>query len=95
MASSVRSSAYAFVAEVARYLAVEPGDVKRMIRLDSLPETRIPKQTRTVARIYLPDFHAWLLSRSSGETRQLADYPAWLAEFNRIARTTSHHPVSP
>ena len=88
MATSVRSSAYAFVAEVARFLAVEPSDIKSMIRLDKLPHTLIPKATRNVPRIYLPDLHAWLLSRSAGDCHQLQNYPAWLAEFNRIARTS-------
>jgi hypothetical protein len=86
MASSVRSSAYAFVAEVARYLAVDPKDVKRMIELDALPASRIPKKKRTVERIYLPDFHQWILGRSSGQNDRLRDYPAFLAEFDRVAR---------
>lgn len=86
---TVRSSSYAFPAEVARYLACEPEDVKRMIRHDRLPVTRIPKRTRNVIRIYLPDLHAWLLGRSGGAMERLADYRAFLTEFERSARTAA------
>jgi len=86
MACSVRSSPYAFPVEVARFLAVEPRDVKAMIELDGLPTTKIPKKTRKVDRIYLPDFHAWLVNRSKNAADRLRDYKAWLAEFDAIAR---------
>jgi excisionase family DNA binding protein len=87
MAATVRSSANAFVAEVARYLAVEPGDIQRMIRVAKLPAIRIPKETRTVQRIPLRDFHAWLLKRTENPTPQLASYDTFLADFDATART--------
>ncbi len=86
--STVRSSPYAFPHEVARYLAIEAADVKRLVKLDGMPATAIPKATRTVLRIYLPDFHAWLVRRSKNPG-SLAIYPEFLAEFERTARVTA------
>jgi hypothetical protein len=88
VAASVRSSSNAFVAEVARYLAVDPEDVTRMIRVAKLPALRIPKETRTVQRIPLRDFHAWLLKRTANPTPELASYETFLADFDasRIIR---------
>lgn len=87
MAATVRSSPNAFVSEVARYLAVEPGEIKRMIRLAKLPAIKIPATTRTVHRIPLRDFHAWLLKRTENPTPQLARYESFLADFDASART--------
>lgn len=85
---SVRHSPYAFVAEVARYLAVEPADVRRLIRQHALPATRLPAATRVVHRIPLRDFHAWLLRQTpSPETAlHLADYPTFLEDFRAAGR---------
>jgi len=85
MASSIRSSPNAFVAEVARYLAVEPEDVQRMIRSDKLPHLKIPKATRVVHRIPLRDLHAWLRLRSGGTA--LESYAEFLTDFDQGART--------
>lgn len=87
MARTVRSSPNAFVAEVARYLAVDPDDVQRMITVAKLPALKIPKKTRTVHRIPLRDFHAWLLKRTQNPTPQLATYDTFLADFDASART--------
>ena len=86
MARSAPTAPNAFVAEVARYLAVDPDDVQRMIRLAKLPAIRIPKVTRTVQRIPLRDFHAWLLKRTTNPTPQLASYETFLADFDAAAR---------
>jgi hypothetical protein len=85
MAKSTRDSAFAFPAEVARFLEVRAEDVQRMIEFDGLPETRVPKRTRTVSRIYLPDFHAWLVGRSKNSARLLS-YADFLVEFDRRGR---------
>ena len=87
MACSVRSSPIAFPAEVARYLMVEPEDVKRMIRMDKLPAIEIPMLKRKVTRIHLRDFHLWLLHRSKNPSGQLANYEIFLADFDASART--------
>jgi len=84
--SSVRTSPYAFPHEIARYLAVEAKDVARMIRLDGLPATSIPKTKRTVQRVYLPDFHKWLMKRTKN-AGMLADYDNFLVVFGATART--------
>lgn len=81
MARSRDKSAFAFPAEVARYLEVEPEDVKRMIKLDALPVSKIPAKTRAVQRIPLRDFHRWLIGRSSGDTSLLADFNTWRIDF--------------
>lgn len=84
MARSVRSSPNAFVAEVARYLAVEPEDVQEMIRIAKLPHFKIPKKTRHVYRIPLREFHAWLRNRS--DRTAFSDYETFLADFDASAR---------
>ena len=91
MAASVRSSSNAFVAEIARYLSIEPADVKRLIRVASLPALKIPKQTRSVLRIPLRDFHAWLIKRAMGNVVHLDRYETFLADFDSAVRT---HPPS-
>lgn len=90
MARSSPSAPQAFVAEVARYLAMEPADVKRMIALDKLPAVRLPREKRHVHRIPLRDFHAWLLKRSTAPLPQLANYEAFLADFDASARSSNH-----
>ncbi len=85
---SVRQSPYAFVSEVARYLAVEASDVRRLILRHDLPATRLPAATRVVHRIPLRDFHAWLLRQTpSPETAlHLADYATFLEDFRAAGR---------
>jgi hypothetical protein len=87
-----KKSAFAFPAEVARFLEVEPDDVDRMIRMDDLPASKIPKARRNVTRIYLPDFHAWLLNRSSGDVLKLRDYTDFIARFDEVARVERKKP---
>ena len=89
MASTVRNSPYAFVSEVARYLALEPADVRRLIRLDKLPATSIPRATRAVSRIPLRDLHAWLRDRTKNPAPMLADFNTFIADFNATARTAT------
>lgn len=48
-------------AEVGRFLRVPQGAVDRMIEVDVLPVVEVPGPTKMEKRIYLPDFHAWLL----------------------------------
>lgn len=84
MARTAQNSPNAFVAEVARYLSVEPEDVQRMIRTSKLPHLKIPRKTRMVYRIPLRDFHGWLKQRSGGTAQQ--DYPTFLADFDTTAR---------
>lgn len=75
-----RSRSNAFVAEVARYLEVEPDDVKRMIRTAKLPSLQVPKKTRNVTRIPLRSFHAWLMGRTENPG-PMADYETFLTDF--------------
>jgi excisionase family DNA binding protein len=86
MAQSVRSSPNAFPAEVARYLALEPGDVQELVKKAKLPALKIPKKTRTVIRIPLRDFHAWLQARTQNPTPHLAKYETFLADFDAAVR---------
>jgi ParB-like chromosome segregation protein Spo0J len=88
MAASLRSAPIAFPAEIARYLAVEPADVKAMIQKAQLPALRVPKKTRAVTRIPLRDFHAWLLKRTQNPTPNLANYETFLADFDQSVRHT-------
>ena len=89
MACSVRKSPNAFVAEVARYLAIDPDDVQRMIRVAKLPAIKIPKAKRAVLRIPLRDFHSWLLKRTQNPPPELSSYDTFLADFDeaRMTRT--------
>jgi hypothetical protein len=88
MARSPINNPLAFPAEVARFLCVEPSDVKRMIKLDQMPSTLIPKKTRTVTRIPLRDFHAWLKNRSQNSVANVP-YETFLADFNETARAAT------
>jgi hypothetical protein len=92
MARSLRSSPNAFPAEVARYLAVEPDDVKSLIKKAKLPALRIPKATRAVTRIPLRDFHAWLQARTENPAPQLANYENFLADFDSIRTAPGQAP---
>lgn len=87
MASTRKRSSNAFLAEVARYLCVDADDVKRMIETAKLPAIKIPKMTRTVQRVPLRDFHAWLLHRTQNPTPGLANYETFLADFDASVRT--------
>lgn len=93
MARSRDKSAFAFPAEVARYLEVEPDDVKRMIKLDALPVSKLPMKTRTVQRIPLRDFHRWLIGRSAGDTSHLADFNTWRTDFLAASSPESAPPA--
>jgi hypothetical protein len=87
MAQTVRSSPNAFIAEVARYLACNPKDVRAMVKKAGLPVLSFPKATRTVMRVPLRDFHAWLLRRTRNPTPLLASYETFLADFDEAARS--------
>lgn len=80
--TSKRNRSNAFVAEVARFLEVEPADVESMIRTARLPALRVQKPTRSVTRIPLRSFHAWLMGRTENPG-PMADYPVFLEEFRR------------
>lgn len=86
MARSAFQAPHAFVAEVARYLAMDPDDVQRMVELDKLPALRLPRAKRTVLRIPLRDFHRWLCARAITPTPSLATYETFLADFDASAR---------
>lgn len=86
MAASNPGSPQAFVAEVARYLAMDPDDIQRMIDLDKLPALRLPKAKRHVFRIPLRDFHVWLCGQAVTPTPHLASYETFLADFDATAR---------
>lgn len=87
MAATLRQTPNAFVSEVARYLALDPEDVRRLIRLDRLPALKLKRTTRTVHRIPLRDFHEWLLLRAENPVPALRDYPTFLADFDLAARS--------
>jgi hypothetical protein len=76
----------AFPAEVARFLLVEPQEVRRMVGMDRLPAVEIPLRKRKVLRIYLPDLHRWLVARSP-DSMALRNYPEFLERFDEIARS--------
>lgn len=78
-------SSYAFVAEVARFLRVQPRDVRTWLRTDGLPETRVPTRTKTVPRIYLPDLYRWLLDRTPNPGPEMRNYERFLEEFGAVA----------
>ena len=86
MARSVKHSPMAFVAEVARYLALDPVDVRRMIRMENLPVIGLRQETRCVYRVPLRDFHRWLMEQTSNATPLLADYRCFMADFDATAR---------
>lgn len=86
MSRSLQNNAIAYPAEVARYLALEPADIRRMMEIDRLPFLKIPKQTRNVFRIPLRDFHKWLLDRAHNPAPHLARYETFLADFDTSAR---------
>ena len=69
-------------AAVARFLGVEPEEVERMTRQDAMPHTKVPTAERVVLKFFLPDLHAWLLSRSKGNpSPKLASYETFKREF--------------
>jgi hypothetical protein len=70
---------------VARFLLVEPEEVRRMVGQDRLPAIEVPLRKRKVLRIYLPDFHRWLLSRST-ESLAMRNYEEFLKRFDETAR---------
>lgn len=86
MARTAAQTPNAFVAEIARYLSVEPEDVQRLIRVAKLPAIRIPKEKRAVVRVPLRDFHGWLLKRTQNPTPELEIYDTFLADFDATAR---------
>jgi Helix-turn-helix domain len=94
MAKTAPSAPNAFPSEIARYLAVDPDDVKRMIRLAGLPAIKIPKKTRSVHRIPLRDFHTWLKKRSSNPSPELDSYDQFLADFNTTRQTSIPDPAN-
>lgn len=81
MARSTNNNALAFPAEVARYLCLEPADVERLMAKDALPYFSLPKVKRTVKRIPLREFHAWLRGRAKNHTPSLNSFETFLADF--------------
>lgn len=51
------------VAAVARFLGKKPEEVLRMMKEDGLPNVPVPGENKPSVRIFLPDFHEWLVSR--------------------------------
>ena len=68
-------------AEAARFLRLEPADIKRSIEKDQLPCTKIPKRTRNTLRIYIRDLHAWILARTENPSRALLDFETFRADL--------------
>lgn len=87
MSRTLQQSPIAFPAEVARYLQVEPKDVRQMMKLDGLPYIEIPMQKRPVARIPLRDFQGWLVRRSRNGAEGLGEWTTFLADFDAVARS--------
>ena len=85
MANSPRAGAMAFPSEVARFLLVDPAEVRRMIVQDRLPAIQIPLARRKVYRIYLPDLHRWLINRSP-DAADLRNYEAFRKHFDSLGR---------
>ena len=75
-----------FVADVARFLAVESADVKRMVEMDGLPAISIPQAQRPVLRIPLRGLHEWLQKRAKNDPPGLRSYESFEQEF-MTART--------
>ena len=78
---------WALVGEVAEFLRLEPGDVRRCIELDGLPVVSVPARQRAVRRIWLPALHRWLAGRGSeGAVGSLEEFlEAWRARDGRAA----------
>jgi len=68
-------------ADVRRFLQVDDDEVQRMIDQDNLPYIRKPGATKPGVRIFLPDFHEWLVGYAQGASRRIADYPEFLRAF--------------
>jgi hypothetical protein len=66
--------------EVARFLGKDSDEVRRMTEEDDLPAVKIPAKTKNSLRIYLPDFHTWLI-RTAPEESKLRSYPEFLKSF--------------
>lgn len=90
MAHSNKDAALAFVAEVARFLAVDADAVQRMIRMAKLPAIKIPMNTRNVYRIPLRDFHGWLLKRTINPTPEWENYDKFLEDFSQVRIRNAH-----
>lgn len=65
-------------AAVAAFLGSDPEEIDRLISEDNLPHVKVPGKERPGIRIFLPDFHQWLVARSRLSPR-LKDF----AEFKR------------
>jgi len=66
--------------DVGRFLGKDSDEVKRMTEEDDLPATKIPGKNKETLRIFLPDFHVWLI-RTAPEGSKLRDYGHFLRAF--------------
>lgn len=89
MARSPQNSSLAFPSEVARYLCLEDEDINRMMAMDALPYLLVPKIKRSVRRIPLRDFHAWLLKRVKNPAPAISKFETFLADFHATRRPLS------
>lgn len=77
------------LADLGRFLCQDADEV-RLLVTDGMPHTKVNGRTRPVYRVFLPDFHRWLMLRSPGCER-LADYQ----EFRRAFREAQTAPGIP
>lgn len=81
------------VAAVARFLGKKPEEVVRMIGEDRLPHSKLPGENKPSFRIFLPDFHAWLLPKSgtSPKLLQYAEFKKAFFEAQKAVREKTNH----
>lgn len=68
-------------AAIARFFEKEQEEIDRMIREDALPFIKVPGPTKPGIRIYLPDFHRWLVGYAGGDSEAIRDYDQFLKSF--------------
>jgi len=72
------------IAAVARFLGVEPGEVRELIEgPEALPASKLPGRVRARWRVFLPDLHAWLCARPGSDRPGMACYERFVEEFER------------
>lgn len=68
-------------AAVARFLEKDMEEIDRLMEEDGLPHQRLPGANKPSIRIFLPDFHTWMLRHTRGEVLEITDYTKFKAAF--------------
>lgn len=67
-------------AALARFFEKKPGEINRMREEDGLPFVMLPGENEPSYRYALPEVHAWLMKRATGQSL-LGDYERFKAMF--------------